>query len=729
MVYYIYNYIKIKKLENIMCDKYFIIKLKTLWNTKAQQRLFSFYLLIKKRLVLFFYIFIIFLNFPVLIKADIDYVQLPSTSHDESISGDAQGSSGNTRDGNFDSYYGAYRHHGGDGSASCSITSTHTWTIPTHINSIKFKLYARPYPHGNYEQQIYTLRVELRISGSWTTVDEDSGNYHASTPGHAGHHWRDLTLSTGWDNVSGIRCYSYAWAYSYEGDRQQQVWASVYEVQAWGGVEPTVITSPAINIQQIQATLVGDITDIGSENCDIRGFEWGISSGSYSYNWTQNGSYGTGTFNHIISGLSPGIAYYFRAMAHNSAGWGHGTERSFITDPLITPVIIQCDTVSQTEIDIRWNNIGNETSYTLFRNTINNLGTASKIAGRGTDITNYHDSGLLTGQIYYYWVRAYCTGSPSGYSPVASTTTLNIPAPYIMQCDAISKNEIQIKWENVNNETSYTLYRNTESEVLTAQIITGTTTDITNYTDTGLESGCTYYYWVRSFNNNDSSVYSTPSYTTTFWLQSKILYPLNKTYLSLNDSIYGNANSKGLDLNNIKVRIKDPDKNEYWNGLMWVIETNTWLETSGIEDWKYKTKDIKWEYGKTYHVQSCANGLNGIIEENIAWHEFIVIYSDDLRKSFVNYPNPFFPDQGKMIIEYYLEKAQDIKLWIFAINGEIVKKFQFARGQLGAMQGLNKVEWDGRNNKNFKVGNGLYFCKLQYGNITLQGLLKIVIVY
>jgi len=96
-------------------------------------------------------------------------------------------------------------------------------------------------------------------------------------------------------------------------------------------VEPTITTQDADNISPNAATLQGSITTTGGENCDERGFEWGTSSGNYPNSWTESGSFGTGDFDYTITGLNPQTDTYFRAKAHNSAGWGYGSERQFST--------------------------------------------------------------------------------------------------------------------------------------------------------------------------------------------------------------------------------------------------------------------------------------------------------------------------------------------------------------------------------------------------------------
>lgn len=85
-----------------------------------------------------------------------------------------------------------------------------------------------------------------------------------------------------------------------------------------------------------RATLNGTITNTGGENCTQRGFDWGVETGVYPYNWTETGSYGTGAFSHLIDGLDLNKVYYFRAKAYNSAGWGYGSEKSFQTPAPVT---------------------------------------------------------------------------------------------------------------------------------------------------------------------------------------------------------------------------------------------------------------------------------------------------------------------------------------------------------------------------------------------------------
>jgi hypothetical protein len=92
----------------------------------------------------------------------------------------------------------------------------------------------------------------------------------------------------------------------------------------------TVTTEPATSITQGEATLNGTITYTGGENASERGFDWGLTT-SYGSSWTETGSFGTGAFSRVISGLDSNTTYYFRAKARNSTGWVYGPAVAFTT--------------------------------------------------------------------------------------------------------------------------------------------------------------------------------------------------------------------------------------------------------------------------------------------------------------------------------------------------------------------------------------------------------------
>jgi hypothetical protein len=93
---------------------------------------------------------------------------------------------------------------------------------------------------------------------------------------------------------------------------------------------PTVTSSACTNTDSDSTQGNGNITDTGGENCTRRGFCYKAgTSGDPNVDddsvEDESGSFGTGSFDLEITGLTPGTAYRVRAFAENSAGVGYGT--------------------------------------------------------------------------------------------------------------------------------------------------------------------------------------------------------------------------------------------------------------------------------------------------------------------------------------------------------------------------------------------------------------------
>ncbi|MDZ7332756.1 MAG: hypothetical protein ONB31_12320 [candidate division KSB1 bacterium] len=94
-----------------------------------------------------------------------------------------------------------------------------------------------------------------------------------------------------------------------------------------------------------------------------------------------------------------------------------------------------------------------------------------------------------------------------------------------------------------------------------------------------------------------------------------------------------------------------------------------------------------------------------------------VIIADDLKRSFLNYPNPFgTKDRPKTHFIYFLSKDSDIELEIYTLLGELVYRCQYSRAQPQGRRGLHQGEdliWDGCNLLGYKVLNGVYVARIE----------------
>jgi hypothetical protein len=191
-------------------------------------------------------------------------------------------------------------------------------------------------------------------------------------------------------------------------------------------VAPSVTTDNATLVEETTTTLNGNITATGGENADTRGFEWDTDSGPpYSSNWTEAGSFGTGTFNHGISGLTKGEVYYYRAMAKNSAGWSYGAEKTFLTKP-DGPVLLTATANSSTQIDLSWVK-GDGANRTMVRRKEGSYPTSYTDGDQAyfDTGTSTYDTGLSANTTYFYRAWSEVTGSQqwSDNSASANATT------------------------------------------------------------------------------------------------------------------------------------------------------------------------------------------------------------------------------------------------------------------------------------------------------------------
>ena len=94
---------------------------------------------------------------------------------------------------------------------------------------------------------------------------------------------------------------------------------------------PVLTTTAVIKITDSTAVSGGFITWDGGAKISARGVCWSTDSTPSINNYKTTDSVGTGSFSSRIYSLDPGIRYYLRAYATNSAGTGYGKTFSFIT--------------------------------------------------------------------------------------------------------------------------------------------------------------------------------------------------------------------------------------------------------------------------------------------------------------------------------------------------------------------------------------------------------------
>jgi len=220
-----------------------------------------------------------------------------------------------------------------------------------------------------------------------------------------------------------------------------------------------------------------------------------------------------------VNGLNPNTTYYFRVRASNSSGnSAFSNEVTTVTnvDPLAAPDNLVSTPISQTAIDLQWNdNSSTETDFIILRSTSSGTGYGI-IATVGTDVTSYNDTGLNPATTYYYVVRASDGTFESGDSNEASATTFSAVAdPDNLIASVVSFSEIALTWnDNSGTETGFIIERSIPS-VDPYQVIATLGADVTSYNDTGLNPETQYRYRVMATSGAGDSNYSNEATATT----------------------------------------------------------------------------------------------------------------------------------------------------------------------------------------------------------------------
>jgi lysophospholipase L1-like esterase len=176
------------------------------------------------------------------------------------------------------------------------------------------------------------------------------------------------------------------------------------------------------------------------------------------------------------------------------------------------PTGLVASAVAADQINLAWtDNASNEGAFLIERSPDN--ATFTQIAYVGADTTSYSSTGLSNSTTYYYRVRARNSSGDSSDSDVASATTLSTtplatPAS-LMALPGYAK--VYLNWQAVVGAASYNVKRSTTDG---GPYTTVASPASTNYADTGLANGTTYYYVVSGVAGGGEGVASAQASAT-----------------------------------------------------------------------------------------------------------------------------------------------------------------------------------------------------------------------
>ena len=252
-----------------------------------------------------------------------------------------------------------------------------------------------------------------------------------------------------------------------------------------------------------------------------------------------------------------------------------------------TPKISSVSATGDDAITIKWNSVSGADKYILQgRKAGDSYATIAELTG-----TSYTHKNLDVGCLYWYRVQTKIGSSKSNYSSASAAYTK--PKTPTSSVSDSTVNSIKVNWTTgADGASHYELLarKSGEEEYTTvAKNITANT-----YTHTGLEAGTQYYYKIKAYNQDKTSIVSGYSDEGSGFTKLKAPTATSKTAKTVSLS-WSRGKLNGAHTYTYRVRRKTSDASAYTNVA---VVSSTSYKDSGLKP------------GTTYHyyIQVLRNG-------------------------------------------------------------------------------------------------------------------------
>jgi phosphodiesterase/alkaline phosphatase D-like protein len=296
-----------------------------------------------------------------------------------------------------------------------------------------------------------------------------------------------------------------------------------YRIKASNGCS-TSLVSNTITVGTT-APVAPTATDANNFTCNSFNANWGAVTGATSYvievsTNTAFSTYQSG-YNNLnvgnvttlnVGGLTTGLTYFYRIKASNGCSTSLNSNTITVgTTAPVAPTATDANNFTCNSFNANWGAVTGATSYILEVSTNASFSTfqgSYNSTNNVGNVTTLNVTGLTTGLVYYYRIRASngCSVSLNSNTVIVSTTAP--VSPTATPATNFTCTSFNANWGAVSGATSYIVDVSTSSSFLTT--LTGytnlSTGNVTTLNVTNLGSNTTYYYRIKSTNGCSTSL-------------------------------------------------------------------------------------------------------------------------------------------------------------------------------------------------------------------------------
>jgi rhamnogalacturonan endolyase len=212
---------------------------------------------------------------------------------------------------------------------------------------------------------------------------------------------------------------------------------------------------------------------------------------------------------HIDEGLTNGTTYYYWIKGYDANGMIVNSAAAAATPEGITlpppPAIVELTAAGGDGlVDLSWSiqNV-NIRQVEIFRDTDPNPSGRGRVGIVGAAETSFTDPTVTNGTTYWYWLKVIdVDGKAHGSNAAEATPEGNTPPPppkEVVLTATGSDRLVDLSWtvENIEDIRALEIFRDTDANPSGRVRIASMPADARSYTDTGLQNGTTYWYWIK----------------------------------------------------------------------------------------------------------------------------------------------------------------------------------------------------------------------------------------